>query len=94
MYIDAFFTECALREKWTIFFGMHEWTFLISVVAIGPVSAPDLLLVLQICFIFILAGLLQSDVVFVMTQVNQIAKVSCQPFQRGNGNFSIYVNEI
>jgi hypothetical protein len=45
MYENTLLSILTLREVGTVFLGMHKWTLLISVIAIGPMSASDLLLV-------------------------------------------------
>jgi hypothetical protein len=45
MNVDAFLTELAFREVWTFFLGMEVLAFLIGVVAIRPMPASYLLLV-------------------------------------------------
>lgn len=71
MYIDTFFSKCAFREEWTVFLRVDEWTFLISIVAVGPVPASDFLLVFQIgLIIFVLLRFLHSYIVLMLTQIN------------------------
>lgn len=53
--IDAFFSKCAFWKEGTIFLGMYVWAFFIGIIAIRPVSALNLFLViLLITFLLLL----------------------------------------
>ena len=70
VYIDAFLSKRTFREVWAFLCWMHVWAFLIGIIAVGPMSAPDSLLIILVSFVTLLLRFLQSDIVLVLTQVN------------------------
>ena len=77
MNIYAFFSKCALREERTVLLRVNKWAFFISIVAVWPMSTPDSLFIILVSFSFCMLRLLQSDIVLVVTEIdNRICRIN------------------
>jgi hypothetical protein len=67
----TFFSESTFWEIWTVIFRMYEGAFLIGIIAIWPVSTPDLLFIVLVSISFCSLFLFfQPDIVLVVTQID------------------------